>query len=109
MSGETAAGMSVVSGVQYVEVSAERAGQRLDNFLLGQLKGLPRPHVYRILRTGEVRVNGRRAKPEVAAAAPVMLIVAALLAGARVVGHFVVTQARLSKALLDAHKRGVQV
>jgi 23S rRNA pseudouridine955/2504/2580 synthase len=61
MSGETAAGMS---GVHYVEVSAERAGQRLDNFLLGQLKDLPRPHVYRILRTGEVRVNGRRAKPD---------------------------------------------
>jgi len=64
MSGETAAGMPGVSGVQYVEVSAERAGQRLDNFLLGQLKDLPRPHVYRILRTGEVRVNGRRAKPD---------------------------------------------
>ncbi len=64
MSGETAAGMPDMSGVQYVEVSAERAGQRLDNFLLGQLKGLPRPHVYRILRTGEVRVNGRRAKPD---------------------------------------------
>ena len=64
MSGETAAGMPGMSGVQYVEVSAERAGQRLDNFLLGQLKGLPRPHVYRILRTGEVRVNGRRAKPD---------------------------------------------
>ncbi len=64
MSGETAAAMPDMSGVQYVEVSAERAGQRLDNFLLGQLKGLPRPHVYRILRTGEVRVNGRRAKPD---------------------------------------------
>jgi 23S rRNA pseudouridine955/2504/2580 synthase len=64
MSGETAAGVPGVSGVQYVEVGAERAGQRLDNFLLGQLKDLPRPHVYRILRTGEVRVNGRRAKPD---------------------------------------------
>lgn len=64
MSGEAAAGIPGMSGVQYVEVSAERAGQRLDNFLLGQLKGLPRPHVYRILRTGEVRVNGRRAKPD---------------------------------------------
>lgn len=64
MSGETAAGMPDMSGVQYVDVSAERAGQRLDNFLLGQLKGLPRSHVYRILRTGEVRVNGRRAKPD---------------------------------------------
>ena len=64
MSGERAAAMPDMSGVQYVEVSADRAGQRLDNFLLGQLKGLPRPHVYRILRTGEVRVNGRRAKPD---------------------------------------------
>ncbi len=64
MSGERAAAMPDMSGVQYVEVSAERAGQRLDNFLLGQLKDLPRPHVYRILRTGEVRVNGRRAKPD---------------------------------------------
>lgn len=51
-------------GVQYVEVSAERAGQRLDNFLLGQLKEIPRPQIYRILRKGEVRVNGRRAKPD---------------------------------------------
>ncbi|MGB7288540.1 MAG: RluA family pseudouridine synthase [Candidatus Macondimonas sp.] len=64
MSGETAVGTPDMSGVQYVEVSVDRAGQRLDNFLLGQLKGLPRPHVYRILRTGEVRVNGRRAKPD---------------------------------------------
>ncbi|MDY6956224.1 MAG: RluA family pseudouridine synthase [Pseudomonadota bacterium] len=52
------------TSVQYVEVSAERAGQRLDNFLMGQLKEIPRPQIYRILRKGEVRVNGRRAKPD---------------------------------------------
>ena len=39
-------------------------GQRLDNFLLRELKGVPRSRVYRLLRRGEVRVNGGRAKPE---------------------------------------------
>lgn len=38
-------------------------GQRIDNFLIRELKGLPRSRVYRMLRKGEVRVNGRRAKP----------------------------------------------
>jgi len=51
------------AAVRLVEVPADRAGQRLDNFLLGQLKGAPRSLIYRILRTGEVRVNGGRAKP----------------------------------------------
>jgi 23S rRNA pseudouridine955/2504/2580 synthase len=45
-------------------VEPDREGQRLDNFLLGQLKGAPRSLIYRILRTGEVRVNGKRAKPD---------------------------------------------
>jgi 23S rRNA pseudouridine955/2504/2580 synthase len=40
------------------------AGQRLDNFLLRELKGVPRSRVYRLLRRGEVRVNGGRAKPD---------------------------------------------
>jgi len=39
-------------------------GQRIDNFLLRELKGVPRSHVYRLLRKGEVRINGRRARPE---------------------------------------------
>jgi 23S rRNA pseudouridine955/2504/2580 synthase len=47
--------------VQIVEVDAESAGQRLDNFLLRQLKGVPKTHVYRIIRSGEVRVNKGRA------------------------------------------------
>lgn len=51
-------------GVRHVDVDASREGQRLDNFLLGQLKGVPKSHVYRILRRGEVRVNGGRAAPD---------------------------------------------
>lgn len=42
------------------EVGAEQAGQRLDNFLMRTLKGVPRSHVYRLMRSGEVRVNSRR-------------------------------------------------
>ena len=51
--------------VQIVQVDRESDGQRLDNFLLRHLKGLPRSRVYRIVRKGEVRINGRRAKPQV--------------------------------------------
>ncbi len=53
----------VRSTVTYVEVSQDRDGQRLDNFLTARLKGLPRSVIYRIIRTGQVRVNGGRAKP----------------------------------------------
>jgi 23S rRNA pseudouridine955/2504/2580 synthase len=52
------------SAVQYVEAGDGDAGQRLDNFLVRTLKGVPRTHVYRLLRKGEVRVNSKRAKPE---------------------------------------------
>lgn len=47
-----------------MRVEDDRAGQRLDNFLLGQLKGAPRSLVYKIVRSGQVRVNGGRAKAE---------------------------------------------
>ena len=47
-----------------MRVADERAGQRLDNFLLGQLKGAPRSLVYKLVRSGQVRVNGGRAKAE---------------------------------------------
>ena len=53
----------VSSGVSLVEVKQDRAGQRLDNFLTARLKGLPRSVIYRIIRKGQVRVNGGRAKP----------------------------------------------
>jgi 23S rRNA pseudouridine955/2504/2580 synthase len=45
-------------------VPEDRDGQRLDNFLLGQLKGAPRSLVYKLVRSGQVRVNGGRAKAE---------------------------------------------
>jgi len=52
------------SGVQLIEVAPELAGQRIDNFLITALKGVPKTLVYRILRKGEVRVNKGRVKPE---------------------------------------------
>ncbi len=47
-----------------LRVPADRAGQRLDNFLLGALRDLPRPLIYRLLRRGVIRVDGRRARPD---------------------------------------------
>ena len=55
---------SQTSGVQILEVAPELAGQRIDNFLRNQLKGVPKTLIYRILRKGEVRVNKGRIKPE---------------------------------------------
>ncbi len=52
------------NGVRHVEVSADHAGQRIDNFLARQLKGVPKAGVYRMIRTGQVRINGKRCKPE---------------------------------------------
>jgi len=45
-------------------IGPEAGGQRIDNYLVKLLKGVPKSHVYRILRSGEVRVNGGRAKPD---------------------------------------------
>lgn len=46
----------------YTEVEPEYAGQRIDNFLLARLKGVPRSHVYRLIRSGQVRVNSGRVR-----------------------------------------------
>lgn len=46
--------------VQFVTISEEEAGQRIDNFLLRICKGVPKSHIYRVLRSGEVRVNKGR-------------------------------------------------
>jgi 23S rRNA pseudouridine955/2504/2580 synthase len=54
----------VSGGVKLVKVAEDREGQRLDNFLLGQLKGAPRSLIYKIIRGGQVRINGKRAKPD---------------------------------------------
>ncbi|NLF54644.1 MAG: RNA pseudouridine synthase, partial [Thauera phenolivorans] len=44
--------------VRHERIDETAAGQRIDNFLLRLAKGVPKSHVYRILRSGEVRVNG---------------------------------------------------
>ena len=46
-----------------IAIDADLSGQRLDNFLLARLKGLPKSRLYRLLRKGEVRINGKRVKP----------------------------------------------
>ncbi|MEY2633200.1 MAG: hypothetical protein RIR00_1854 [Pseudomonadota bacterium] len=48
------------NSVTYLEVGDEEAGQRLDNYLLKICKGVPKSHIYRILRSGELRVNMKR-------------------------------------------------
>lgn len=50
--------------VRWVEIDAEQAGQRIDNFLRTALRGAPKSLIYRLLRKGEVRVNKKRIKPE---------------------------------------------
>jgi 23S rRNA pseudouridine955/2504/2580 synthase len=52
--------MKDLSNVASVEVDDASEGQRVDNFLMRVCKGVPRSHIYRVLRTGEVRVNSRR-------------------------------------------------
>ena len=49
--------------VQYLRVGDDYEGQRIDNFLIAKLKGMPKSHVYRILWKGEVRVNKKRVSP----------------------------------------------
>ena len=50
--------------VKWLVVDEESAGQRLDNFLMRHLKGVPKTHVYRIIRSGEVRINKGRASAD---------------------------------------------
>lgn len=51
-----------MSDVHYTEINENEEGQRLDNYLMRILKGVPKSHIYRIIRSGEVRVNKKRAK-----------------------------------------------
>ncbi len=55
--------------VRHLTVDTESAGQRLDNYLLRELKGVPKTHVYRVIRSGEVRVNKGRAGADTRVAA----------------------------------------
>ncbi len=56
--------MPAAPEVKTVTVDGESAGQRLDNFLVRQLKGVPKTHIYRIIRSGEVRINKGRCSAE---------------------------------------------
>ena len=56
--------VGVNPAASFVTVDEDYAGQRLDNFLIRQLKGVPKTHVYRIIRSGEVRVNKGRAQAD---------------------------------------------
>src|SRR5690606_35174009 len=50
--------------VQSIMIDQDQAGQRLDNFLMARLKGVPKSRVYNIIRKGEVRVNKGRSRPD---------------------------------------------
>src|SRR5690606_10133613 len=52
------------SAVSLLAIDGDQAGQRIDNFLISHLKGVPRSRIYRLLRKGEVRVNGGRIKAD---------------------------------------------
>lgn len=61
---QTATSHDAPQGVRQVDIGPERDGQRIDNALVTLLKGVPKSMIYRLLRTGQVRVNGKRAKPD---------------------------------------------
>jgi 23S rRNA pseudouridine955/2504/2580 synthase len=50
--------------VEFYEISAAEAEQRIDNFLISKAKNVPKSHLYRLIRKGEIRVNKKRIKPE---------------------------------------------
>ncbi len=54
--------VSETRSTYYQDIDSDLVGPRLDNFLLGQLKGVPRSHVYRLIRSGQVRVNSGRVR-----------------------------------------------
>jgi 23S rRNA pseudouridine955/2504/2580 synthase len=60
MTGDGKAVRPDAPAVRWIEVGEDEAGQRIDNFLIARLKGVPKTHVYRILRSGEVRINSKR-------------------------------------------------
>ena len=60
MTSDGKAAPSPLPAVRWIEVGEEEAGQRIDNYLLARLKGVPKSLVYRIVRSGEVRINSQR-------------------------------------------------
>jgi 23S rRNA pseudouridine955/2504/2580 synthase len=66
---QTVTSLDGTHGVRMLDIGPERDGQRIDNALVTLLKGVPKSMIYRLLRTGQVRVNGKRAKPDTRLAA----------------------------------------
>lgn len=58
-----ASGKTSGQSVSMFTINQDNAGQRLDNYLINKLKGVPKSHIYRLLRSGQVRVNSGRKKP----------------------------------------------
>jgi len=58
------AGKKVTNKVRLLDVTEDQQGQRIDNFLITALKGVPKSMIYRIIRKAEVRVNKGRVKPD---------------------------------------------
>ena len=52
-----------MSKVKKISINGDIAGQRLDNFLINELKGVPKSKIYSIIRKGEIRINSKRKKP----------------------------------------------
>ena len=55
--------MIIKKKAKSVIISSDNAGQRLDNFLISHIKNVPRKHIYKLIRTGQVRINSSRSKP----------------------------------------------
>ncbi len=55
--------MIIKKKAKSVIISTDNAGQRLDNFLISYIKNVPRKHIYKLIRTGQVRINSSRSKP----------------------------------------------
>jgi 23S rRNA pseudouridine955/2504/2580 synthase len=64
MKHESASQSSTILQASFASIDADQAGQRLDNFLMARLKGVPKSRIYNAIRKGEVRVNKGRSKPE---------------------------------------------
>ncbi len=55
--------MTINNKAKSIVISKANSGQRLDNFLISKIKNIPRSHIYKLIRTGQVRVNSSRSKP----------------------------------------------
>lgn len=90
----------VRTGVQLLTVPEHAHEQRLDNFLTSRLPGLPKSHLYRLIRKGEIRINKKRCKPDTRVISGDVVRVAPLRLAQR--GSIVAPGAGLQKALTES-------